>query len=117
MPSARLKFTKRALESLPLPQEGKRETYLDTECPALAVRITSSGAKSFILQRRVNGKPTFITLGRFPEMTIEQARKSAAGAHVKINDGTSPNAVKRAERARAATLADVLDAEHWPDPA
>ena len=113
----RLKFTKRALEALPPAPAGGRATYHDTECNGLTLRVTDAGAKSFILQRRINGKPERVTLGRFPEMTIEQARKAAAGAHVKINDGTSPNAVKRAERARAATLADVLDAEFWPDPA
>lgn len=106
----RLKFTKRALEALPPAPAGGRATYHDTECNGLTLRVTDAGAKSFILQRRINGKPERVTLGRFPEMTIEQARKAAAGAHVKINDGTSPNAVKRAERARAATLADVLDA-------
>ncbi|HNB90686.1 MAG TPA: integrase family protein [Plasticicumulans sp.] len=109
MPTTRIKFTKRALEAVPAAAAGKRETLLDTECPALAIRVTDKGVKSFILQRRVNGKPTFVTLGRFPEMTVEQARKAATGAHVQINDGTDPNAVKRADRARKLTLADVLD--------
>ena len=78
MPTTRIKFTKRALEAVPAAAAGKRETLLDTECPALAIRVTDKGVKSFILQRRVNGKPTFVTLGRFPEMTVEQARKAAA---------------------------------------
>ena len=71
----RLKFTKRALEALPPAPTGARVTYQDTECNGLTLRVTDAGAKSFIVQRRVNGKPERVTLGRFPEMTIEQARK------------------------------------------
>lgn len=109
MQTKRFKFTKRGLEALPAAAAGKRETYLDAETSGLSLRVTDSGAKSFILQRRVNGRPTFVTLGRFPEMTVEQARKAAVGAHAQINDGTDPNAIKRADRARKLTLADVLD--------
>lgn len=105
----RLKFTKRALEALPSAPAGTRVTYHDSECNGLTLRVTDSGAKSFIVQRRINGRPERVTLGRFPEMTVEQARKAATGTHATINDGTSPNAVKRAEKARAVTLGDVLD--------
>ena len=38
--------------------------------------------------RRVDGKPTCITLGRFPGMTVEQARRKALSLLDGIENGT-----------------------------
>ena len=75
MPEA-LNFTKPVLKNLPLPEAGKRAVYFDSEKPGLQLRVTSNGAKTFSILRRVkNGEPMRITLGRFPDMTVESARK------------------------------------------
>ena len=75
----KLTFTKAALDKLPLPPTGKRSTIHDTKATGLQVRVTSTGAKTFSLFRRSKGgEPERITLGSYPEMTIEQARRQAA---------------------------------------
>lgn len=70
------KITKSYVDRLSTPETG--QTFIrDTELKGFAVRITSSGAKSFILEKRIDGKVKRLTLGRYPELTVEQARKEA----------------------------------------
>ncbi len=94
-----LNFTKEALQNLPTPEAGKRAVYLDAKTTGLQIRVTDTGAKTFSVYRRTKGgKPERITLGRFPAMTIEQARKQAARINAEIEEGSNPAQVKRAHR-------------------
>jgi integrase len=70
--------------------------------------ITPSGTRSFVLYRRVNGKPTRILLGHFPAMTLEQSRDAASLRGAEIVRGIDPNEVKR-ERRRDMPLGDAFD--------
>ncbi len=70
----RINFTKKALEKLPSPEKGGRDTYYDEKTSGLALRVTSTGTKTFMVYRRVQGRAERVTLGRFPSMTVEQAR-------------------------------------------
>ncbi|WP_342450075.1 integrase arm-type DNA-binding domain-containing protein [Thiorhodococcus minor] len=49
-----------------------------------------------------------VTLGRFPDMAIEQARRNAQAAPSKLADGINPNLEKKAARARGLTLGEVF---------
>lgn len=92
-------FSKERLLRLPHAADGKRDTYHDSKTTGLQLRVTSSGVKTFSLYRRTKGgQPSRITLGRFPEMTVEQARKQAAIANAEIEVGSDPAAVKRAHK-------------------
>lgn len=93
-----INFTKRGLETLSLPESGKRVTYQDTKTPGLSLRVTASGTKTFIVYRKVKGRPERVTLGRFPTITVEQARKLAAEANGAIARGENPNDKRRAYR-------------------
>ena len=96
---ARILFGKTRLMALSLPAEEKRDTYHDTKTPGLQLRVTSSGTKTFSVYRRLkSGEPVRETLGRFPAMTVEQARKAAAAVIAKIEEGCDPTEVKRAIR-------------------
>ena len=98
--SKTINFTKEALKALALPSGGKRDTYLDAKMPGLQVRVTETGAKTFSLYRRVKGgNPERVTLGKFPAMTVEQARKQASIINASIADGANPAEAKRAHRA------------------
>ena len=70
------KITKSTVDKLSTPETGQA-FIRDSELKGFAVRITSSGSKSFILEKRIDGKVKRITLGRYPELTVEQARKEA----------------------------------------
>ncbi|MEJ1372589.1 MAG: tyrosine-type recombinase/integrase [Candidatus Sedimenticola sp. (ex Thyasira tokunagai)] len=104
----RINFTKRALEKLPSPEKGARDTYYDEKTPGLALRVTSAGTKTFMVYRRVQGRPERITLGRFPSMTVEQARTKTTETNATIVKGKSPNAEKKAIRDEI-TLKNLFD--------
>jgi integrase len=69
------KLTKRAIDRIRAPASG--QIFLrDDELRGFAVRITR-GAKSFILEKEINGRIRRMTLGRYGVLTVEQARKLA----------------------------------------
>jgi integrase len=111
--TARLNFTKKALEDLPTPPrqdptKSTRTYHYDTKINGLLVSVTDNGVKSFLVRKKVNGKSVRVTLGRFPEMTIEQARRHAQAALSRLADGVNPNTEKRAEKVRSITLEEVF---------
>lgn len=117
--SERFRFKKREIESLPAPGAGQRATYLDTDVPGLQLRVTAAGVKTFAVRRRIRGMPPErITLGRFPGMTVEQARRQAQIVNGAIADGENPAAVKRAHRGEPTlqeTFESYLDAKRKRD--
>ena len=70
-------FTKKSLDDLPWPEKGKRLYVYDTRVRGLELMMTDQGTKSFKVYRKLNDKPIRVTLGKYPEMTIEQARNEA----------------------------------------
>lgn len=92
-------FTKRAIEVLEIPESGKRFYLYDTKVRGLELMVTGQGTKSFKVYRRIKDKPVRVTLGRFPEMTIEQARKEAQRIINEMNTGLNPNEEKKKLRA------------------
>ncbi|BCX88478.1 hypothetical protein MIN45_P0847 [Methylomarinovum tepidoasis] len=55
------------------------------------------------------GRPVKVTLGRFPAMTVEQARQAARKLLGEMAEGKNPQAEKRRRRAEAVTLAQAVD--------
>ena len=104
-----INFTKGNLDGLPVPVGTSRPYYHDSVAGGLSVRITSKGVKSFVVQRRINKKPVIITLGRYPEMTIQQARNTAIKALNSISEGINPNKKSEDEVIRQVTLKQVFE--------
>ena len=105
----RFSFTKEKLIALPLPAAGQRATFHDTKTTGLQLRVTASGTKTYSVYRRLKaGQPERITLGKFPSMTVEQARKSAADLNSVIESGASAAAVKRSVKAEL-TFGEAFD--------
>ena len=99
MAATRFNFTKEAVAALRLPAPGMRAVYHDAKTTGLQVRVTAAGIKTFSVFRRTKGgQPERITLGRFPEMTVEQARKLATRVNAEIEEGSNPADVKRAHK-------------------
>jgi len=97
MPS--LKFSKTALQSLELPEKGKRLTIYDTKVPKLALRVTHAGSKAFYVVKRAGASMAWVKLGTFPEMTVERAQKAAELALGEFASGANPAAARRAFKA------------------
>ena len=101
-------FTKTYIENIPIPDSG-RVTYRDTKLPGLQLRVSDNGTKTFCLRSNVNRKTVRVTLGRFPKLTVEQARKQAKKQLAVIVTGKNPNQVKKAHSAKATTLRQCFD--------
>ena len=105
MSENKINFTKAILDTLPLPSQGQRAVYHDKKTNGLQVRITSAGVKTFCLYRRIkNGNPERVTLGRYPDMSIEQARNESARINALIVSGVNPNSDARALKTEITLL-------------
>ena len=93
----RVLLTKSGILALNLPMSGKRRVVYDSKVPKLALRVTSSGARTFYVVKR-SGKMDWIRLGSFPDLTVEQARNEALKVLAEFARGDDPAAVKRARR-------------------
>lgn len=62
-------------------------TLWDTQLAHFGVRVKPSGVRSYILQTRVNGRMRKITLGRFPELSLDSARREAASCLARLWGG------------------------------
>ena len=102
-------FTKRVIDALPSSPTGSRSYYADERIPALRLAVTDRGAKSWVVQKRIDGRVSRITLGRYPELTPELARKKAEQVIGQIAEGRNPQAEKKEGRARRLTLQDAFD--------
>jgi integrase len=104
----RFQFNKERLLALPAAAPGSRATYHDTKTTGLQLRVTPAGIKTFSLYRRTKGGgPERLTLGRFPAMTVEQARKQSAVLNAGIEGGANPGEAIRALKAEP-TLAEFF---------
>jgi hypothetical protein len=102
------KITKSYVDKLSTPETGQAFVR-DSELKGFAVRVTPSGAKSFILEKRIDGKVKRLTLGRYPELTVEQARKEAHKLLGHIAVGRNPAAEKKQEALQGTTLKQAFD--------
>lgn len=93
-----MNFTKAALLKAPLPPKGKLHYYKDLRESGLELIATSGGAKTFYLYRKINGKPERVKLGKFPDMSVENARKAAQRFKGMIAEGLNPSEEKRRVR-------------------
>jgi integrase len=105
----RFNFTKQNISNIAGLDNGKRLYIYDERVNGLGLSITPTGAKSFIVYRKIAGKPVRVTLGRFPEMTLEQARKTALDTLHQMADGVNPLDKKREKRATGVTLSEVFN--------
>ena len=87
-------FTKQSLSALRSVDDG-RLVYHDIREKGLSLYITSNGTKTFFIRKRVNGRDEKIVLGRFPDISVEQARKLALVNRGEIAKGVNPNAEKK----------------------
>jgi integrase len=89
---------------------GTRVELFDKIVPALAVRVTPAGAKTFVVRGRVKGQasPIRVTVGNANRMKIEDARTAASNMLKMLRAGQDP----REERKDQAAIAERLRWEH-----
>ncbi|MBX9689091.1 MAG: site-specific integrase [Candidatus Obscuribacterales bacterium] len=103
----RLNLTKRKIEELP-PAKSEKEQYWDTKSRGLYIQVSKHGAKSFYVRRKIHGHSERLFLGRFPELTVEQARDKASEFHSSVAQGKNLAESRRTELAEI-TLGELFD--------
>jgi integrase len=83
--------------------------YRDTAIAGFGLRVTSGGMKSFIFEKRIDGKVKRITLGRYSNITVEQARQQAMTYLGNMVTGKDPVAAKRSIQIKGITLVDAFE--------
>jgi integrase len=82
--------------------QSERITLADLGQTGLQLRITPTGARSWVLFCRDSaGKPRRFLLGRYPEIGLAQARRAASALREQVRLGADPIAAARQKRAEA----------------
>ena len=92
----RFNFTKKALDALPIPRNAQRAYFYDAQIRGLCAAVSPAGRKTFVLYRKINGRPERVNLGLYPDMSIEQARGKAEQMNSAIAQGENPRDDQRA---------------------
>ena len=110
MPTLRLNNSKVGSIVPPKPQNGKatQELYRDDQLQGFGLRVTSQGAKSYFVEKRVHGKNKRITIGRHGQITPVQARKEAQRLLGEMTLGKDPLAEKRRAAVKGTTLGQAF---------
>ncbi|MDI3511753.1 MAG: hypothetical protein PWQ61_2518 [Betaproteobacteria bacterium] len=100
---------------------GKSQAFLwDTEAPALALRVTPTGRKTYVFESRLNGATLRVNIGTAADWPIEKARGEAQRLKMLVDSGQDPREIERQQQAaqavaKAAETAQSLTVgEVWP---
>lgn len=102
-----MKLTKTVIDRLPIPTENP-VFCRDDELRGFGVKVFVSGTKTFFLEKKIHGKVKRITIGRYGEITVDQARRQAMKLAGQIATGGDPVADKKRERLAAKTLNEAF---------
>lgn len=99
---ARFRFTEARLRELPPAEPGTRATYYDdSPGSSLILRVTPTGAKTFVVRRRARGgEAERVTIGRWPDLSVEHARTEATRLVGLIVTAENPAEARRQRRAQ-----------------
>ena len=99
---------------------GKSQAFLwDTDTPALALRVTPTGRKTYVFESRLNGATLRLNIGTATDWPIEKARGEAQRLKVLVDSGTDPRELERQQQAdktaakAAAAVQAVTVGEAW----
>jgi integrase len=115
-------LTARSVEAMK-PDPARRVEVPDAAFPGLYLVVQPSGARSWAYRYRHGGKPRKLTIGRFPALSLAQAREKAGEAARAVDLGADPATSKVEAKARARgaqeaardqvrTLVDLYDRRH-----
>lgn len=104
----RLGLTDRYIKTLN--PAAKRIEITDERCPSLVFRCAPTGRKTFTFDYFRDGKHKRISLGTYPNMGLDEARKAVAALVAKRDAGDDPRASQDRERAARVQAAMTFSA-------
>lgn len=97
----------------------KAIAYYDEVESGLILRLSKAGTKTFAYRYRFAGKNRRFTIGKFPAVSLSEARKEVQRLKVEVNRGNDPQAKKQAKKNRPEPkkfedLVKQFKAKHLP---
>ncbi|MEE1673623.1 site-specific integrase [Agarivorans aestuarii] len=102
-----IKFNKRVIDNLKRPR--RRTRYRDQSVNGLILEKMPTGMSIFRVRKNLHGKDVTVTLGRYPELSPEQAKSQASIILGQLATGVNPNNEKRKQASLGVTLQEALD--------
>lgn len=82
----------------------------DRAVRGLSLRVTSNGVKTFSLKyRNARGNEKRVTLGRYPEISLADARTSAMEYKARVARGEDPGADRKTPKPEGRTVSSLID--------
>lgn len=111
------KLTHRFIKGLQSPE--KPVEYYDVNESGLILRLSKAGTKTFAYRYRFSGKNRRFTIGKFPALSLSDARASVRELKVKVNNGIDPQAEKKKRKYKPneltfAELAGIFSKRYLP---
>ena len=100
------KLTKRTVDAIA--PRAKSFLVFDDDVRGFALRVQPSGEKTFLMRYRFGGADRKLGLGRYGDLTPDEARRLALKARVTLADGIDPGATRR-RLAASPTIKDLSD--------
>ena len=107
--TVRKALTPASVRNLPPPTEGRIYIF-DANPKCLCVRVTHTGAKSYVFAGKLNGAPMRITIGATDIWSLDDARKEARRLQTQVDAGQDPRQVRDDELAKAQADRDAREA-------
>jgi integrase len=104
-------FTDRSLKALKPRTQAYRQ-WENGYVPGFCVRVTPKGVKTFYLQYTFAGRQRFMSLGRYPAISLAEARERARAAREEVERGNDPRASTLSDsgtRQRTGTVRDAAE--------
>ena len=95
-------------------EAGKKAKLFDGG--GLYLEVTPAGGKIFRLKYRIDGKEKTLTIGKYPTVSLSEARQAAENARRLLSDGQDPSAAKQQEKEeRKAAVLNTFEsiARRW----
>ena len=101
----KINLTARTVKAIRPPASGRIE-YWDQGLPGLWLRVSDQGRKSWGITYRHNGRQRRLTIGKFPNLTLADARDKARVLLRQVGFGQDPAEAKR-QIAMGATFGEM----------
>lgn len=101
-------FTAQRVASFRCVPDKRQSLFWDAKTPGLGLRVTGTGAKSYIFETKLHGKTLRITIGSPASWPLSKAQDEAARLKVMTDSGQDPRQVKADEIAAKKSAAAAM---------